>query len=63
MDKPGASSSWAPGSNMNMNEAEQFQFLYEFLYGQPSHKTYKITAQPRQKVKPHKLTRSSPSQQ
>ena len=59
MDKSRASSPWAPG--LNMNEAEQF--LYEFLYGQPSHKAYKITAHPRQKVKPHKLTRSSPSQQ
>ena len=29
MDKPGVSSFWAPGFNMDMNEAEQF--LYEFL--------------------------------
>ena len=31
MDKPGASSFWAPGFNTDMNKPEQF--LYEFCRG------------------------------
>ena len=59
MDKPGASSFWAPGLNMDMNKPEQF--LYEFCRGSLLTKYVKLLLQPRQKEKkPHKLRRSSP---
>ena len=58
MDKPGASSFWAHGFNMDMNKPEQF--LYEFCRGSLLTKYVKLLLQPRQKEKPHKLRRSSP---
>ena len=49
MDKPGASSFWAPGFNMDMNKPEQF--LYEFCRGSLLTKYVKLLLQPRQKEK------------